>query len=126
MLDYRFQRRCHARGTGPQTPLAAKETLGSSGSYRTTEGEILASFPTHGAFVTRYQGLSLVRESCHRLNEQVSSLRRRYDVAPPDDERVRSPRRVFDIRGLRNPFPEEAYPASRHDAPARAANEGSA
>src|SRR5215203_712208 len=98
--------------------------LGSSGSYRTTEGEILASFPTHGAFVTRYQGLSLVRESCHRLNEQVSSLRRRYDVAPPDDERVRSPRRVFDIRGLRNPSPEEAYSASRHDAPA--ANEGSA
>jgi hypothetical protein len=99
--------------------------LGSSGSYRTTEGEILASFPTHGAFVTRYQGLSLVRESCHRLNEQVSSLRRRYDVAPPDDERVRSPRRVFDIRGLRNPSPEEAYSASRHYAPARAANEGS-
>src|SRR5215207_323432 len=98
--------------------------LGSSGSYRTTEGEILASFPTHGAFVTRYQGLSLVRESCRRLNEQVSSLRRRYDVAPPDDERVRSPRRVFDIRGLRNPSPEEAYSASRHDAPA--ANEGSA
>src|SRR5215203_1551178 len=99
--------------------------LGSSGSYRTTEGEILASFPTHGAFVTRYQGLSLVRESCRRLNEQVSSLRRRYDVAPPDDERVRSPRRVFDIRGLRNPSPEEAYSASRHYAPARAANEGS-
>src|SRR5215207_10137814 len=98
--------------------------LGSSGSYRTTEGEILASFPTHGAFVTRYQGLSLVRESCRRLNEQVSSLRRRYDVAPPDDERVRSPRRVFDIRGLRNPSPEEAHSASRHDAPA--ANEGSA
>jgi gamma-glutamyl:cysteine ligase YbdK (ATP-grasp superfamily) len=97
--------------------------LGSSGNYRTTEGEILASFSTHGAFVTRYQGLSLVRESCHRLNEQVSSLRRRYDMAPPDDERMRSPRRVFDIRGLRNPSPEEAYSASRHDASARAANE---
>jgi gamma-glutamyl:cysteine ligase YbdK (ATP-grasp superfamily) len=101
-------------------------SLGSSGSYRTTEGEILESFPTQGAFVTRYQGLSLVRESCHRLNEQVSSLRRSYDAAPPDDERVRSPRGVFDIRGLRNPSPEETYSASRHDTPARAANEGSA
>src|SRR5919112_3648956 len=97
--------------------------LGTSGSYRTTEGEILESFPAHGAYVTRYQGLSLVRESCHRLNEQVSSLRRRYDAAPPDDERVRSPRGVFDIRGLRTTSTEEARSASRHDAQVRAANE---
>jgi hypothetical protein len=100
--------------------------LGSSGSYRTTEGEILESFPTHGAFVTRDQGLSLVRESCRRLNEQVSSLRRRYDASPPDDKRDPEIARAFDIRGLRTTSTEEAHSASRHDAQVRAANEGSA
>ena len=60
--------------------------LGSSGSYRTTENEILASFPI-GASLTRDQGLSLVREACRRMDEQVSSLRRRYDEALPGDQR---------------------------------------
>jgi gamma-glutamyl:cysteine ligase YbdK (ATP-grasp superfamily) len=100
--------------------------LGSSGNYRTTEGEILESFPTHGAFVTRYQGRSLVRESCRRLNEQVSSLRRRYDASPPDDERDPGIARALDIRGLRTTSTAEARSASRHDAPVEVANEGSA
>src|SRR5215212_4830760 len=63
------------------------EPLGSTGSYTTTEGEILASFPDRGASVTREQGLWLVRESCRRLEEQVSSLRRRYDETLPGDGR---------------------------------------
>jgi hypothetical protein len=55
------------------------EPLGSSGSYRTTEYEVLASFPDQGTYLTREQGLALVRETCRRMNEQVSTLRRRYD-----------------------------------------------
>jgi hypothetical protein len=61
------------------------EPIGSSGSYMTTEYGILASFPERGAALTREQGLSLVRESCRRLNEQVSSLRCRYDDTIPED-----------------------------------------
>jgi gamma-glutamyl:cysteine ligase YbdK (ATP-grasp superfamily) len=63
------------------------EPLGSKGSYRTTECEILDSFPDRGACVTRDQGLLLVRESCRRLDEQVLSLRRRYDETLPGDGR---------------------------------------
>jgi hypothetical protein len=55
------------------------EPLISSGSYETTESEVLASFSSMGASVTRGQGLSLVQEACRRLSEQVSSLRRSYD-----------------------------------------------
>src|SRR5215208_3887010 len=54
------------------------EPLGSSGGYETTEHEILASFPTQDASVTQEEGLSLVRQSCRRLDERVSSLRRRF------------------------------------------------
>ena len=60
--------------------------LGSSGGYRTTEYEVLESFPIRGP-LTREQGLSLVRESCRRMDEQVSSLRQKYDETPPGDER---------------------------------------
>src|SRR5215213_5938589 len=62
------------------------ESLRSSESYKTTEAEVLRSFPTLGSSVTRDQGLSLVRESCCRLNEQVSALHQRYDETQPGDE----------------------------------------
>jgi gamma-glutamyl:cysteine ligase YbdK (ATP-grasp superfamily) len=61
--------------------LEAPELVGplvSSGSYETTEHEILTSFPTRDASVTQEEGLSLVRQSCRRLDERVSSLRRRF------------------------------------------------
>jgi gamma-glutamyl:cysteine ligase YbdK (ATP-grasp superfamily) len=74
------------------------EPLGSTGSYTTTEGEILASFPDRGASVTREQGLWLVRESCRRLEEQVSSLRRRYDETLPGDGRKERAANVVWIR----------------------------
>ena len=74
------------------------EPLGSSGSYRTTECEILESFPDLGASITREQGLSLVRESCRRLDEQVSSLRRRYDETLPGDGREEKVANVLWIR----------------------------
>jgi gamma-glutamyl:cysteine ligase YbdK (ATP-grasp superfamily) len=74
------------------------EPLGSTGSYTTTEGEILASFPDRGASVTREQGLWLVRESCRRLDEQVSSLRRRYDETLPGDGREERAANVVSIR----------------------------
>jgi hypothetical protein len=36
------------------------------------------SFPTRDASETQEEGLSLVRRSCRRLDERVSSLRRRF------------------------------------------------
>src|SRR5215213_6936813 len=74
------------------------EPLGSKGSYGTTECEILEPVPDRGASVTRDQGLSLVRESCRRLDEQVSSLRRRYDETLPGDGREERAANVVWIR----------------------------
>jgi hypothetical protein len=74
------------------------EPLGTSGNYKNTEREILASFPHRGAPLTREQGLSLVRESCRRVDEQVSSLRRRYDGSLPEDARDEGVLNVVPIR----------------------------
>jgi gamma-glutamyl:cysteine ligase YbdK (ATP-grasp superfamily) len=101
------------------------EPLGSSGSYRTTEYEILASFPDRGASLTREQGLSLVRESCCRMDEQVSSLRRRYDDTLPGDVREEGAANVIAIWELPTARARGAHPASvdAAQAKARAANE---
>jgi len=102
------------------------EPLGSTGSYRTTECEILASFPDLGASLTREQGLSLVREACGRMDEQASSLRRKYDETPPGDEHVPETARVIYIRDSSSFFAEGARPPVGVDdaqASARAANE---
>jgi len=100
------------------------EPLGSSGSYRTTESEILESYPTRGASITRNQGLSLVREACRRMGEQVSLLRRRYDETLPGVERDPEVARVIYIGESPASFAERARPASVDDeqATARAAN----
>ncbi|MGI9050860.1 MAG: glutamate-cysteine ligase family protein [Rubrobacteraceae bacterium] len=45
-----------------------------TGSYRTTEAEVLREFPTPDGFTTREEGLRLVRESCDRLENQVYSI----------------------------------------------------
>jgi hypothetical protein len=100
------------------------EPLGSSGSYRTTESEVLTSFRAHSASLLREQGLSLVREACRRLKEQVSSLRGRYDATIPEDDHDPGVARVVDIRASRTLSAEEAQPASVHEA--QAANEESA
>jgi gamma-glutamyl:cysteine ligase YbdK (ATP-grasp superfamily) len=101
------------------------EPLGSSGSYRTTECEIVETFPDLGASLTRKQGLSLVREACGRMDEQVSSLRRKYDETPPGDEHVPETARVIYIRDSSTFFAEGARPVGVDDAhaSARAANE---
>ena len=100
--------------------------LGSSGSFRTTEYEILASFPDQGTYLTREQGLSLVRESCRRMNEQVSTLRQKYDETPPGDVRNPKVARVIYIQDSPTIVAEGAPSASVDDArpSARAANEG--
>ena len=102
------------------------EPLVTSAGYKTTESEVLRSFPTLGGTLTRGQGLSLVREVCSRLNEQVSSLRRSYDGAPPGDKRAPWVARVIDIRESLTISAEGAHSESAHDAQAtaRAANEG--
>jgi hypothetical protein len=64
------------------------EPLETSGNSKNTECEILASFPHQGASLTREKGLSLVREACGRMDEQVSSLRRRIDQHDPGVARV--------------------------------------
>jgi hypothetical protein len=100
------------------------EPLGSSGSYRTTECEIVETFPDLGASLTRKQGLSLVRGICSRMDEQLSSLRRKYDETPPGDEHVPETARVIYIRDSSTFFAEGARPVSVDDeqASARAAN----
>jgi hypothetical protein len=66
--------------------LESPELVGSlisSGGYETTEYEIFESFPTRDASVTQEEGLSLVRRSCRRLDERVSSLRRIFGATLP-------------------------------------------
>jgi gamma-glutamyl:cysteine ligase YbdK (ATP-grasp superfamily) len=105
--------------------LELVEPLGYSGSYRTTECEIVETFPDLGATLTRKQGLSLVREACGRMDEQLSSLRRKYDETPPGDEHVPETARVIYIRDSSTFFAEGARPVGVDDAQAsaRAANE---
>jgi gamma-glutamyl:cysteine ligase YbdK (ATP-grasp superfamily) len=102
------------------------EPLGSSGGYKTTEAEVLESFPTPKVSLTREEGLSLVREACLRLKEQLSSLGQRYAETLPGDERDPKAARVIHIRNSPTIPAEGARPASVHDAQAsaRAANEG--
>jgi len=96
------------------------ELLGSPGSYSTTECEILESSPDGGASLTRDQGLSLVREACRRMSEQVSSWRRIYDETPPDDEHDPEAARVIYIRDSTTVYAEGVHPASVEDAQATA------
>ena len=102
------------------------EPLVSSGGYKTTEAEVLESFPTPKVSLTREEGLSLVREACLRLKKQVSSLAQRYGATLPGDERDPKAAGVIHIRNSPTIAAEGASPASVHDAQAsaRAANEG--
>ena len=102
------------------------EPLVSSRGYKTTEAEVLESVPTPKVSLTREEGLSLVREACLRLKEQVSSLGQRYGATLPGDERDPKAARVIHIRKSPTIPAEGARPASVHDAQAsaRAANEG--
>jgi hypothetical protein len=94
------------------------EPLGSSGGYKTTEAEILGSFPTQQSSLTRERGLRLVREVCSHLNEQVSSLRRRDDGARPGVARDPEVARVIDIRDSSTVSAEKARPESANVAQA--------
>src|SRR5215217_4738136 len=96
------------------------EPLGSSGSYRTTEYEVLASFPTPKVSLTREEGLSLVREACGHMNEQVSSLRRRYDEPLQGDEGDPKDARVIYIGDSPTVLAEGMYPAGVDHAQATA------
>jgi hypothetical protein len=71
-----------------------------------------------GASLTRDEGLSLVREACRRMNEQVSSLCRRYDEALPGDEHDPEVARVISIRSSPTFSAKEAHPARVHNAQA--------
>jgi gamma-glutamyl:cysteine ligase YbdK (ATP-grasp superfamily) len=94
------------------------EPLGSSGSYRTTEYEVLESFSNQGTYLTQEQGLALVRETCRRMNEQVSTLRRRYDESLPGVERAPKVARVIYIQDSPTIFAEGRRSASVNDAQA--------
>jgi hypothetical protein len=104
------------------------EVLGSSGGYRTTESDVLESFPTKGATVSRDQGLSLVQEACGRMNEQVSTLRRRHYATPTGDERAPRVAGVINIWSSPTNSAAEARTASADgaQASARATNERTA
>src|SRR5215207_2229154 len=94
--------------------------LGTSGNYKNTESEILATFPHWGASLTRDQGLSLVREACYRLDEQISTLRRSYDGTPPRDQHGPGVARVVSIRESPIVLAEGVYPAGTHEEQATA------
>jgi carboxylate-amine ligase len=96
------------------------EPLGASGNYNNTECEILASFTHRSAYLTRDQGLSLVREACGQMDDQVSSLRRRYDAAPPEDQRDCDIARVVYIRESPIILAEGMQPAGTDDKQAKA------
>jgi hypothetical protein len=101
------------------------EPLGTSGSYRTTEYEVLASFPDQGTYLRRKQGMALVRETCRRMNEQVSTLRRRYDEPLQGDEGDPKVARVIYIGDSPTALAEGVHPAGGVDhaqATASAAN----
>jgi hypothetical protein len=96
------------------------EPLGTSGSYRTTEYEVLASFPDQGTYLSREQGLALVRETCPRMNEQVSTLRRRYDEPLQGDEGDPRVARVIYIGDSPTALAEGVHPAGVDHAQATA------
>jgi gamma-glutamyl:cysteine ligase YbdK (ATP-grasp superfamily) len=61
------------------------ESLGCSGrDYKTTEVDVMRSFPPFEATLSREQGLRLVQRSHRQLREQVFSLRRRHHGARHD------------------------------------------
>jgi carboxylate-amine ligase len=94
--------------------------LGTPGYYKNTESEILASFPHLGASLTRDRGLSLVREVCGRMLEQVSSLRRRYDGTPPGNQQGPGVARVVYIRESPSFLAEGMHPAGADEEQATA------
>jgi hypothetical protein len=91
------------------------EPLGTSGNYNNTEDEILASIPHRGASLRRDQGLSLVREACGRIEDQVSSLRRRYEEVPPEAQHDPGVARVVYIRETSIMPAEVMEPAGEDD-----------
>jgi len=69
--------RLAATGTG-HAEKSGSEALTTSGSYRTTEAEILKGLPSVGLPILQEEGLKLVREVCEEFEEQVTSLRRHF------------------------------------------------
>jgi hypothetical protein len=68
--------------------FAAPEDTGSEylsrleAPYKTTEAKILARCPRN--ILSKDEGLRLVRESCHELEEQVSSLHHKVPEVPAE------------------------------------------
>src|SRR5215218_7778259 len=87
------------------------EVLGSTGSYKNTESEILATLPHWEVSPSREQGLSLVRKACRRLEQQVSSLRRRYAGALAGNQQGSGGGRVVYIRESPIVLSENMQPA---------------
>ena len=101
--------------------------LGSSGSYRTTESWLLESYLPVGVSVTRYEGLSLVREACHRLKEQVQSLHCKSAETPLEVSRDQGVANIAYIRDTLTDSAVEEHATDDVDgrqALSRGANEG--
>jgi gamma-glutamyl:cysteine ligase YbdK (ATP-grasp superfamily) len=94
------------------------EPLVTSGTYKNTECEILASFPHRGASLSWKRGLSLVREACGRMDEQMSSLLRRYDGTPPRDQHEPEVARVVYVQKSSIALTEGMQPADEDDGQA--------
>jgi len=100
------------------------EPLVSCGEYRTTEYEVLESFPTPKGYVTRDEGLSLVRGVCRRLREEVASLLQSYAPTPQENARKQPGTNAAAI-GYSPPIPAAiARPADDAQATASVAKMG--
>jgi hypothetical protein len=70
-----------------EEPALVESLEGPGSGYRTTEAELLHSFPLREATVSRDQGLSLVQRSCRRLGDEVASLQRKHHRARHEGDR---------------------------------------
>jgi hypothetical protein len=86
------------RKAGFQPEERSDEGVLDDGSVGLSVARMGLEFPHRGAPLTRDQGLSPVREACCRVEEQVSSLRRKYDAGPQGDEDDPGVARVVYIR----------------------------
>jgi len=95
VLDWRIEAYLDFFVRFPRAHVEEPDLVGSLGcsdsGYKTTEAEVLRSFPPFEATVSRERGLRLVQLSCLRLRENVFSLRRRHRRKRQDGGHKTSP-----------------------------------
>ena len=91
----------------------AIEPLRRAGGYGTTEADVLHAFPPGTTHLSRDEGLRLVQDSCRKLREQTSKLRRERSEA------LRGIPRGGSIESDGDPRSSPGIPFARRDRPDR-------